>query len=356
MEFSIRDTLRLAIETASGGENTIMYDNQGNPNVMVRLAKYNASLIDSKFTGVHPAFVLDDDITVGEIWVSKYKNTLGSGNVPVSIQGTIPARVSFADAKALCKKKGRGWHLMTNLEYMALTSVPLFQQVKQHTVSEFSANAVRATTIKDGGGNERVGGRTSASNIGMSVNGVSDIGCIGPEFADGLYVGNGKHTCFYYHGNGKQTQNRILDDKYMSSNFTADAPETDAVNIYIDTDDAGYLNTSRYEKRESPLYNPIVTFSNVSITTLPAEKVVIPQDLILHGVCASRITPSSSMISVYATNNTSVKRVATRGYSKTHNLSQPATATDIQDIDFVSLATDTDSKYFNYFRAVYIDY
>lgn len=351
MEFSMRDPVRYAVEVASAGENTVMYDAYGNPNIMVRLCKYDASCIDPTFTGVHPAFVLNDDITVNEIWVSKYKNTVGVGGVGVSAPGAVPTRVSYKKAREMCKKKGKGWHLMTNLEYMALISVPYFQKISQYSINKFSTSGKLATVIKDVDGNEVTGGRTAWCNIGRTANGVSDICSIGGEYVDGLYVGGGEKCEFTYYGNGKVTQNRIIDEKYMLSKFGMDSPGTDAESLFIDTIDGGYIQSSKFEKRDSPLSENILTYSDATVCIRSTENVVIPQDMRLNGVYPTSFTTKNAMISLYLTKNTNAHRIATRGYS----VSQTTTV-DVEDVDFVSLDTDTDSKYFNYFRAVYIDY
>jgi hypothetical protein len=54
---SFKDSDRFALEAASGGKNTIMYDKAGNPSVMVRIPKYKLSDIDSSWPStVHPAY------------------------------------------------------------------------------------------------------------------------------------------------------------------------------------------------------------------------------------------------------------------------------------------------------------
>lgn len=58
--YSIKDTYRAAVEAASGGKNTVMYDDQGNPSIMVVIPKF---YLNDVITGaphtVHPAFVVN---------------------------------------------------------------------------------------------------------------------------------------------------------------------------------------------------------------------------------------------------------------------------------------------------------
>ena len=81
MESFIIDKDRKAIEHASGGKNTLVYDNAGNPSVMVVVPKFNLEDVDSTGTlgtGTHPAFIAHGK-EVPEILISKYPNVIVSG-------------------------------------------------------------------------------------------------------------------------------------------------------------------------------------------------------------------------------------------------------------------------------------
>ena len=129
MEFSVKDSLRSSIESASGGRNTVMYDDVGNPNIMVCIPSFDAKLLGLT-AGTHPAFRISEDKEVNEIWVSKYICTPGEMGVPASMNPSenlfydLTARSSYrADiptAIEKIKRKGKGWHLMTNVEYCAV--------------------------------------------------------------------------------------------------------------------------------------------------------------------------------------------------------------------------------------------
>ena len=65
------------------------------------------------------AFIVDGKVKE-EIYVSKYLNVSRYGR-GYSLPGRNPAAMYQRDEmKELCAKKGRGWHLMSNAEYMAL--------------------------------------------------------------------------------------------------------------------------------------------------------------------------------------------------------------------------------------------
>lgn len=122
MESFIIDKDRKAIEHASGGKNTLVYDNAGNPSVMVVVPKFNLEDVDSTGTlgtGTHPAFIVHGK-EVPEILISKYPNVVANGKA-YSLAHEDPANwINFDGAKAACEAKGRGWHLMSRLEFAAI--------------------------------------------------------------------------------------------------------------------------------------------------------------------------------------------------------------------------------------------
>lgn len=122
MESFIIDKDRKAIEHASGGKNTLVYDNAGNPSVMVVIPKFNLEDVDPSGTlgtGTHPAFIVHGK-EVPEIMISKYPNVVVGGRA-YSLAHEDPANwINFDASKAACKAKGCGWHLMSRLEFVAI--------------------------------------------------------------------------------------------------------------------------------------------------------------------------------------------------------------------------------------------
>lgn len=117
---SVKDTYRQAVEAATGGRNTVMYDDKGNPSIMVCIPRFNLSdVIDGAPNVPHPAFVVNG-VVKSEIWISKYQNIVHD-NRAYSIPNVDPrVNVTFDQAKAACAAKGAGWHLMTNAEWAAI--------------------------------------------------------------------------------------------------------------------------------------------------------------------------------------------------------------------------------------------
>lgn len=117
---SIKDTYRQAVEAATDGKNTVMYDDKGNPSIMVCVPRFNLSdVIDGAPNTPHPAFIVDG-VVKSEIWISKYQNIVHD-NRAYSLPGMDPkVYVTYDQAKQYCTAKGPGWHLMTNAEWAAI--------------------------------------------------------------------------------------------------------------------------------------------------------------------------------------------------------------------------------------------
>ncbi len=125
------DGYRKAIEDASGGRNTVMYDDQGNPNIMVVIPRFNCEDInDAVFaatgvdmqlgTGTHPAFKTNG-VDRGEVLIAKYLASSGD-NGGCSVIGGVQPKVSvdYDTAKLLCTQKGENWHMMSVHEWAAI--------------------------------------------------------------------------------------------------------------------------------------------------------------------------------------------------------------------------------------------
>ena len=115
-----KDPLRAAVEAASGGRVTVLYDDKGYPSYMEVVPKFLVETIDADLgTGVHPAFIVNG-VEKSEIFIGQYKANVLDGRA-LSLPGYDPtASVNFDTAKGYCTAKGPGWHLMSNWESAAL--------------------------------------------------------------------------------------------------------------------------------------------------------------------------------------------------------------------------------------------
>lgn len=122
---AVADGHRRSVEAASGGKNTVLYDAQGNPNVMVVIPRFsyedlNLPLLELG-TGVPTAFMAGGTAR-SEIFIAKYLASTPSGTAGCSVVAGQQPRtsVNFDTARALCSTKGPGWHLMTIHEWAAI--------------------------------------------------------------------------------------------------------------------------------------------------------------------------------------------------------------------------------------------
>ncbi|MDR2487729.1 MAG: formylglycine-generating enzyme family protein [Clostridiales Family XIII bacterium] len=111
---------KLALEAASGGRNTLLCDDLGLPSVMVRVPCFLWSdVMDGAPEVPCSAFVVGGKV-LDCIYIGKYLNVVEHGRA-YSLPARNPAGMYTLDeARAACAAKGKGWHLLTNAEWMAL--------------------------------------------------------------------------------------------------------------------------------------------------------------------------------------------------------------------------------------------
>jgi hypothetical protein len=116
----IRDSLRQAIETASGGEQTVLYTAKGQPTFMTIVPAFSGGAIHASLAGsIHPAFAT----TAGErssFMIGTYQGVIKNGEL-VSQPNQRPTTVqTFENFFLAAKACGNGFHIATNAEYAAL--------------------------------------------------------------------------------------------------------------------------------------------------------------------------------------------------------------------------------------------
>jgi hypothetical protein len=107
---------RAKVEAASGGKNTVLFDDLDQPSIMVRVDPFNCEDIAGDYgSGLHPAFEAGK-----EYWVGKYQASLLNSRA-VSLPSRDPATsINFDAAMTACRAKGDGWDLMSNGLWAAL--------------------------------------------------------------------------------------------------------------------------------------------------------------------------------------------------------------------------------------------
>lgn len=119
---AILDGDRRAVERASGGKLTVLYDDLGNPSLhhIIPKFRYEDLGFDTELgTGVATAFLVNG-VEKSEIFVGAHLGSMVNGRL-CSIPRVDPAASMDWDAfKAACEAKGSGWHMMTGHEWAAV--------------------------------------------------------------------------------------------------------------------------------------------------------------------------------------------------------------------------------------------
>ncbi len=115
---------RERVDEASLGRNTVLFDDQGNPSIMVHVPVFTrGEVLSGGGNDAHPAFIVGSAYKPG-VYISKYQNiTTGSGATlrAICLKHVDPkTSITFDNALLACKQKGTGWHLMTNAEWAAV--------------------------------------------------------------------------------------------------------------------------------------------------------------------------------------------------------------------------------------------
>jgi hypothetical protein len=120
----IKDVRRHAVERASGGRQTVLYDDLGNPSVMniIPIFRYEDLGYSADMgAGVVSCFDVGTGTNKSEIFIGAFQSSL-VGSRAVSLPRADQATsVNFDTAKGYCANKGAGWHLMTMHEWAAIS-------------------------------------------------------------------------------------------------------------------------------------------------------------------------------------------------------------------------------------------
>ena len=205
MTFTISsaDALRQSVEAATGGLNTVVYDNNGNPSIMVVVPKFNLQDIDASLgTGTHPAFIVGG-VEKSEILIAKYPASIFDSRAQ-SIPGQDPATgVDWDEADGYCTAKGAGWHMMTNAEWAACALLAWKQGFEPRGNTDWGRDYARTdeTAVRPDGGDPGAASGTGRTRAGggpvswyhdNSPRGVADLVGNVWEWVRGLRLDDGE--------------------------------------------------------------------------------------------------------------------------------------------------------------------
>jgi hypothetical protein len=199
-----RDSLRAAVEAGTGGKQTVMYDDLGQPSYMVHIPAFTLGTIDPLLgatTALHPAFTQNG--VKRELWIGAYPARVYNGRA-CSVPGVDPtASVTFDTAKTACTAKGAGWHLVNNWEWAAIALWCLKNefQPRGNTYYGRSHEATYETGARGDNGLPGATSGTGRTNTGSgpaswrhdgAFAGIADLVGNVSEWTDGLKLVDGK--------------------------------------------------------------------------------------------------------------------------------------------------------------------
>ncbi|MDR1326363.1 MAG: hypothetical protein LBK00_10050 [Treponema sp.] len=106
----VKDDYRAAVEAASGGKQTVLYDDLGQPSIMNIIPKFNIEDVlpagVAIGSGVHPAFIVGG-VEKAQIFIAAHPAIVANGRA-VSIPGKAPANYVTYDQASIAPRRVRG--------------------------------------------------------------------------------------------------------------------------------------------------------------------------------------------------------------------------------------------------------
>lgn len=120
LTISVPDSLRMSVEAASGGLQTVLYTARNNPTFMNVIAAFNGPDVDSALpAGLHPMFTVGG-AAKSQIMIGTYPGVVKDGEL-LSLPNQDPANTLNHDQMvAYARACGTGHHLMTNAEWSGI--------------------------------------------------------------------------------------------------------------------------------------------------------------------------------------------------------------------------------------------
>lgn len=105
-------------------ENIVVFDDSGIPSIMVRIERPKTEVI--------PAMFRIGGKVADAIYISKYPNKVIGGRAYSLPMADSTVSINFDEAVQACRAKGKGWHLMTAVEWEYLLNESRQQDILPH--------------------------------------------------------------------------------------------------------------------------------------------------------------------------------------------------------------------------------
>lgn len=201
---AILDSERYSLERATGGQQTIIRDDQGNANCMFVLPRFryeDLGITADMGSGDVTAFDFGSGSIKNEIFLGAY---LASGSGAISAPRQDPrASLDHTAARAACAAKGAGWHLMTAHEWAAIALWCMANGYEPIGNTNWGRSHAKTWMVGDRADNLAPGdasgtGRTQTGSMGVeathnkSLAGIADLVGNIWEWQDGFLLQDGR--------------------------------------------------------------------------------------------------------------------------------------------------------------------
>lgn len=201
---AILDSERYSLERATGGQQTIIRDDQGNANCMFVLPRFryeDLGITADMGSGDVTAFDFGSGSIKNEIFLGAY---LASGSGAISAPRQDPrASLDHTAARAACAAKGAGWHLMTAHEWAAIALWCMANGYEPIGNTNWGRSHAKTWIVGDRADNRAPGdgagtGRTQTGSMGAEAThnrtpiGIADLVGNIWEWQDGFLLQDGR--------------------------------------------------------------------------------------------------------------------------------------------------------------------
>lgn len=120
LTISVPDSLRMSVEAASGGRQTVLYTAKGQPTYMNIIPQVDGPSLNATLpAGPHPAFIVGG-VAKSQIMIGTFPGVIRNGEL-LSLPGVDPTTSQNHDTfVSTARSNGSGHHVCSNVEYALL--------------------------------------------------------------------------------------------------------------------------------------------------------------------------------------------------------------------------------------------